>query len=342
MKRIPTFEERKKQKHNRKLIISLLIFLLILILSLIVFDSNAQTLVSADSTGLPGDHFNLNAAAEVFKNCNSPEDFEKKLNSKSSGVNNLDLNGDKRCDYIKVIDCTQAGVHALVLRVDVNENESQDLAVFEIEKTAINKAHLQIVGMSEIYGKQKIVEPEIEKQIFEDEMWEGNSEHEKGPKNFRFEEGNFDLYCNVWYWPCVQFIYSPAYVVWISPYFWNYYPVWWDPWIPFSWQMYHQTCLPYGMYYKEVYIHDTRQAHNIYLPRKQTSGFIYRNYENSREHFIKRENERIILPEKTNNNRETESDKENNRNIQRHKNLERSVHPKRETQKNEIRNRKRK
>ena len=36
---------------------------------------------AADSTGLPGDNFSLEGAIDLFKKAESPEDFEKLLNS---------------------------------------------------------------------------------------------------------------------------------------------------------------------------------------------------------------------------------------------------------------------
>src|SRR5688572_32739489 len=57
-----------------------------------------------DSTGLPGDNFNLQNALHLFKNSSSPEDFEKQLNTASNNVNNMDLNSDGKIDYIRVVD----------------------------------------------------------------------------------------------------------------------------------------------------------------------------------------------------------------------------------------------
>ena len=83
---------------------------------------------------LPGDNFSLQGALEMFKQSKTPEDFEKKLNTKDNYVNNLDLNQDGKIDYIRVIDKTKGDAHALVLRVAVNKSESQDVAVIGIEK----------------------------------------------------------------------------------------------------------------------------------------------------------------------------------------------------------------
>ena len=49
---------------------------------------------------VPGDHFSLEGALELFKKSASPEEFEQLLNSPKSEVNNLDLNGDGDIDYM--------------------------------------------------------------------------------------------------------------------------------------------------------------------------------------------------------------------------------------------------
>ncbi|HNR16687.1 MAG TPA: hypothetical protein PKG90_08495, partial [Chitinophagaceae bacterium] len=114
----------------------------------------------ADSTGVPGDNFDLQGALQMFQKATSPEDFEKLINSQDNNVNNLDLNGDGETDYIKVIDKMDGDVHAFVLQVPVSEKENQDIAVIELEKTGDTTAILQIIGDEDIYGEQVIVEPD--------------------------------------------------------------------------------------------------------------------------------------------------------------------------------------
>src|SRR5690606_5212214 len=87
-----------------------------------------------DSTGLPGDHFSLDGALELFKNAESPEAFEKALNTENNYVNNLDLNHDGDIDYVRVIDHSEEDAHALVLQAIVAKEEFHDIAVIEIEK----------------------------------------------------------------------------------------------------------------------------------------------------------------------------------------------------------------
>ena len=83
---------------------------------------------------VPGDHFSLEGALELFKKSSSPEEFEKMLNSPDSKVNNLDLNGDGYIDYIRVLDRYEGNVHAFILQAVISERESHDIAVIELEK----------------------------------------------------------------------------------------------------------------------------------------------------------------------------------------------------------------
>ena len=107
-----------------------------------------------DGTGNPGDNFSLEGALSLFKDAEDLEAFEKALNTESSEVNNLDLNEDGEVDCIRTEDFTEGDVHAIVLQAVLGEDEMQDIAVIEIEKTGAEEAVLQIVGDEEIYGEE--------------------------------------------------------------------------------------------------------------------------------------------------------------------------------------------
>ena len=98
----------------------------------------------------------------MFQESETLEGFEKKLNDEEAKINNLDLDWDDQIDYIKVLDNVDGGVHTIILQVDVDENEKQDVAVFTVQKDASNKVQVQLVGDEELYGKDYIVEPNME------------------------------------------------------------------------------------------------------------------------------------------------------------------------------------
>lgn len=218
----------------------------------------------ADSTGLPGDNFSLEAAIELFKKSESPEDFEKRLNTEGNDVNNLDLNEDGEIDYIRVVDNMEGDVHALVLQVAVSEKESQDVAVIEIEKQGAENAILQIVGDEDLYGEQTIAEP------FEEEK--AKTGKDKGPSANRTP---VRIVVNVWFWSPVRFMYAPIYRPWVSPWRWRVYPGWWRPWRPYPWRVYHVRVFPYRAHCHVIHTHRVVRAHAVYAPRRTQSHVVH-------------------------------------------------------------------
>jgi hypothetical protein len=227
-----------------------------------------------DSTGLPGDNFSLQGALQLFQNATSPEDFEKQLNTEANHVNNLDLNGDGEIDYIRVIDKTANNAHALVLQAAVSANESQDIAVIEIEKTGDTTAVLQIIGDEDIFGEAVIVEPDGGGEDEEDGAFINfyPSENRGGP--FVAEVPNARIVINVWGWPSVRFVYGPAYRPWASPWRWAAYPLWWKPWRPYAWRVYHPYRAPWHRSFVVVRTHRVIHAHTCYKPYRTTSAIV--------------------------------------------------------------------
>ncbi|MBK8564217.1 MAG: hypothetical protein IPN76_12980 [Saprospiraceae bacterium] len=234
---------------------------IILSIFMVALSTNLTLAQEAESTGLPGENFSLEGALALFKKAVSPEDFEKLLNTESNNVNNLDLNDDGEIDYVKVIDNMEGEVHALVLQVAVNETESQDVAVIEIEKTGAEEALLQIIGDEDVYGDQTIVEP------FEGEANE-NGKH--GP-NITMAR----VVVNVWGWPSVRFVYAPGYRIWVSPWRWRHYPVWWSPWRPRPFKVWHPLVVVHRPHYRVVATHRVTRAHAVYAPRRVGSQTVH-------------------------------------------------------------------
>lgn len=239
--------------------------LLFFVFALFVTSLTAQDADAEEETGFPGDHFSLEGALELFKKAESPEDFEKLLNTESNNVNNLDLNEDGEIDYIRVIDNMDGDVHAFVLQVSVSESESQDIAVIEIEKQGADQAILQIIGDEDVYGEQKIVEP------YEEEA--GSNKKGRGPSVDEIEV--YRVVVNVWLWPSVRFVYRPAYTPWVSPWRWAFYPNWWRPWRPLAWSTFHVRVRPYRAHYHVVTTHRVVRAHAVYSPRRTNSKVVH-------------------------------------------------------------------
>ena len=259
--------------------------LLLSITAAFFLNTNTVRCQDTDSTGLPGDHFSLQGALEMFKKAGSPEEFEKLINTESNNVNNLDLNGDGEIDYVRVVDKSEKDAHAFVLQVAVSATENQDIAVIELEKTGNENAVLQIVGDEELYGQQTIVEPS-----------DGTSGEEVSPAkhgpNVNYSDPN--IIVNVWMWPSVRFVYRPAYVIWVSPWRWRMYPVWWHPWRPAPWYVFHPRAFMYHPFCRMVYTQRVLVAHRLYTPYRSTSIFVHTRYmDPSNNYRVTRTTERV-------------------------------------------------
>jgi hypothetical protein len=215
---------------------------------------------------VPGDNFSLEGALELFKKSESPEHFERLLNSPDSKVNNLDLNGDGYIDYIRVFDRYEGNVHAFILQAVISERESQDIAVIELEKLANGKAVLQIIGDADIYGVETIIEPTSEVRTYAGAM-------------------RSTTVVNVWSWPSVQFIYGPYYSGWYSPWYWHFYPVWWRTWVPVAYVHYHPIYVTYSPYYSYCHTRRIVYAQHIYRPYRTTSIIVYNRHRDRITHF---------------------------------------------------------
>ena len=216
--------------------------------------------ISTDSTGFPGDNFSLEGALALFEKATSLEDFEKQLNEEKNYVNNLDLNEDGEIDYIRIVDNMEGDVHAIVLQVPMSKTETQDIAVIEIEKTGKEEAILQIVGDEDVYGEQKIIEP-FDMQA---------KSKGKGPSaDLEMKR----VVVNVFFWPCVRFVYAPSYRVYVSPWGWSVYPRYWRPWRPHPWHV-HIRNRVHHPHFRVCHTHRVMRAHRVYAPRRKTTTTV--------------------------------------------------------------------
>ncbi|HNR41535.1 MAG TPA: hypothetical protein PKL65_04830 [Bacteroidales bacterium] len=184
--------------------------------------------------GLPGDNLNLYAVMKLFQESETLEGFERSLNDENSRINNLDLNNDNYIDYIKVLDYVDGNVHTIVLQAVLGRNESQDVAVFTVERFRDGSVQIQLVGDEALYGRNYIVEPYYAETP------------NPGYTGTRVRNNTTVVrttYVEVAAWPVIRFIYLPGYTVWRSSWYWGYYPVYWRPWRPYYWHYY------YGYHY---------------------------------------------------------------------------------------------
>jgi hypothetical protein len=175
---------------------------------------------------------------KLFQESETLESFERNLNEENSRINNLDLNGDNQVDYIMVIDYVDGDNHSIVLRAALNRDETQDVAVFTVQRLRDGAVQVQLVGDEALYGRNYIIEP-----IYADSGETPNPGYIGNSGN----NSNIAVVRTTTYevaaWPVVRYIYLPTYVSWHSSWYWGYYPTYWNPWRPFYWHTY------YGYHY---------------------------------------------------------------------------------------------
>ena len=251
------FANLKKTKVMKRLV-----YLGLIMVTGLSFNTFAQ---ERDSTGMPGDNFDLQAALDLFKQSKDLQDFEKKLNTESNGVNNLDLDGNYTIDYIRVVDKKDGDNHAILLQIPINKTETQDVAAIVIEKRGDSEAQLQIIGDKTLYGEETIMEPIDEKEI----------KKSTGPA---LMSPTVVVFVNVWYWPCVQYMYTPYYDPWYSPYYWDYYPSWWYPWRPVYYYVYYDRMYNYHGWCQYTTVYHVPNAHRIYMSNLSSSPSVRTRY----------------------------------------------------------------
>jgi hypothetical protein len=181
--------------------------------------------------GLPGDNLNLYAVMNTFQEAKTLRTFERTINDPDRRINNLDLNGDNLVDYIMVSDNVDGNVHYVVLRVAINRRESQDVAVFTVQRFDNGEVYVQLTGDEALYGKNYIIEPAGQLLLAD--------------------------------WPLVRNIFRSNYITWQSDWYWGYYPDYWTPWRPFYWHYYYGYNYYWNDYFYTCY-HRSYAHHDIY------------------------------------------------------------------------------
>ena len=222
--------------------------LLLLLLALCLF-TFPQAPADQEKLDLPGDNLNLYAVLKLFQESETLESFEKSLNDENNKINNLDLDGDNKTDYIKVVDNVDGDVHNIALRVSVNNDEDQDVAVFVVQKDKDGQVQVQLIGDEDLYGKDYIIEPNYE--TTDNSSGTPNPGYIPPPTTELNKEIEVEITTpsQVATWNVVRFIYISTYVVWRSPWRWNYYPSYWQPWQPFYWHYYYGYHYHWDYYY---------------------------------------------------------------------------------------------
>lgn len=115
--------------------------------------NTASIVVNPEATNL-GASLNLQALGEMVRTSKDAQDIESKLNQPSS-INNLDLDGDGKVDYIKVTEYGDGTNRGFSFTVDLANGEKQEVATVEIQKNDTQQATMNINGNASVYGSQQ-------------------------------------------------------------------------------------------------------------------------------------------------------------------------------------------
>jgi hypothetical protein len=284
-----------------------LLSIIVLAFSLLCVPVYSQTENDTTLLGLPGDNLDLYAVLDLFQNSKTIEEFEKSLNEEKTGINNLDLNLDKKVDFIKVETKQKDESFSFILQVDVTEKETQDVAVILVDRDKNKKVSLQIVGDKDLYGKDYVIEPKpAASASTPNPAYTGNqpvttttaagavtdATKTKTTTTSATTAPSTTTVVVVESAPVIQYVYSPVYVPYHPPYRFGFYPPYFVAFtcVAVSAYRHHHYVYHYphaayhgGRYggHNTVVIHNTNNFNN-YNHSRHTSNTVNHNMANGR------------------------------------------------------------
>ncbi|MCH7677217.1 hypothetical protein IH879_20030 [candidate division KSB1 bacterium] len=178
--------------------------LLLLMFSFSVSSAQQDVTIVAPTSEV-ADGLDLKAVSVLFQDSENLESFERALNDSETGINNLDLNEDNEADFIRVVEQADGDARLIILQVPLAENEFQDVATIEVEKTADDEYNMQLHGNHIIYGYDYYVAP---------------------------------AHVHIHTWPIISWMYGPVYRPYRSVFRIGFYPRWYRPYRPVSLNVY--------------------------------------------------------------------------------------------------------
>ena len=178
---------------------------LLLLMSSFSVSSAQQDVTIVAPTSEVADGLDLKAVSVLFQDSENLESFERALNDSETGINNLDLNEDNEADFIRVVEQADGDARLIILQVPLAENEFQDVATIEVEKTEDDAYNMQVHGNAVIYGYDYYVAP---------------------------------AHVHIHTWPIISWMYGPLYRPYRSVFRIGFYPRWYRPYRPVSLHVY--------------------------------------------------------------------------------------------------------
>jgi hypothetical protein len=198
----------------------ILLFIMIAVLGFFCLPAYSQSQTDTASLGLAGDNLDLYAVLDLFLKSKTIEGFEKSLNDTKSKINNLDLDLDKKIDFLKVVSKKEdSNSYTFIIQDAVSKTETQDVAVILVNRDKNKKISVQIVGDEDLYGKDYVIEPKTSPSsaVTANPAYQGSDPVTK-------DVPASTTTVVVQSAPIVQYVYSPAYVPYYPPYYYGYHP----------------------------------------------------------------------------------------------------------------------
>jgi hypothetical protein len=190
----------------------------------------------------PGEDLDLHAVIELFKQSESIEEFEQKLNDPDVGVNNLDLNQDGEVDFIRVMEYAEGDAHVYVLQAALGEDTYQDVARMMVEKVEGEEIVAEVQGDEALYGEGYVIAPTTVIVVT-----------------------SFAL---------LSVVFRPRRAIYRSPWGWLHRPPWWRPFRPVARATYRNRTARYRQSRSSARQRQTRarKADNVYRTQRRRSG----------------------------------------------------------------------
>ena len=175
-------------------------------------------------------YLDLNAVAAAFAESRTVAEFEQLLNSSRYMINNLDLNRDGWIDYLRVIETHRGVYHTFLIQACLGPSLYQDVATLVAEHRP-NALYVEVIGDRWLYGPNYIVRPVFIKRP-----------------------------------PLWNVFGRPSYAAWTSPYYYGYWPSYYQKPKPIY--------LNHYQAYVRTYMHDHHYCHQCDYPKQ----FFYSGY----------------------------------------------------------------
>ena len=190
-------------------------------------------------------YLDLNAVAAAFAESRTVAEFEQLLNSSRYMINNLDLNRDGWIDYLRVIETHRGVYHTFLIQACLGPSLYQDVATLVAEHRP-NALYVEVIGDRWLYGPNYIVRPVFIKRP---PLW--------------------DVFGR------------PSYAAWTSPYYYDYWPSYYQKPKPIY--------LNHYQAYVRTYMHDHRYCHQCDYPKQPFySGYTQMTQTNSHNDYAVR------------------------------------------------------